>query len=184
MSEFGCAVALVANVAFTQDPQTTITPETIRAVRGNFNSNGAIYWALPLSQWHIKHTNNPKHNLRGDRTRGDQEFPNTFAERFEELMSHPTPKYYVAIRIFVRGEAGYMPEDDITGQHWVGASELVPRVDPRYVIISPTSRNDWDMGGAVTLRDNNRGVRGWRVENGNIYVPLSEVVGYRIFSLP
>jgi len=78
-----------------------------------------------------------------------------------------------------------MPVDNITGQHWVGANELVMRGNTEFVRISPTSSHDWERGGAVGTVSNNRGVRGWDwdIPENNIYIPLTEVVGYRIFRL-
>jgi len=177
MSEAGCAVALVANIAFTHNPQTTVTPETIRA-NDNYFSFGSIRWVDPLTGITIHSPN----NWSADRAANDNNFPNTFADRFnDELMAHETPRYYVAIRIFVTGAPGTR-----SGQHWVGASEIVPRRGAQYVRISPTSSNDWEAGtnaGDANANRNQRGQRGWEVDNNNIYVPLNEVVGYRIFRL-
>jgi len=164
MRDFGCAVALVANIAHTQGSQS-ITPETIRAVNANFNGNGAIIWVRPLREWNITLHRRVDAPLTVD--------------AFNEFMDHPTPRYYIAIRIFITGNPG-----DEKGEHWVGASEIVPLDNPKYVRISPTSENDWEEGTPVGRSINNRNVRGWRVEDGNIYVPLDEVVGYRVFKLP
>jgi hypothetical protein len=65
------------------------------------------------------------------------------------------------------------------------ATEESLTVATQYYRISPTSGNDNQRGGAVNEGvTNNRGVRGWQVRQGEIYVPLSEVVAYRILQIP
>jgi len=114
----------------------------------------------------------------------------------EEFMNNPqNNQFYVAIRIFVTGD----PET-VANQHWVGVNELVTRnvrttiIDPDtgdttttdiptlFYRISPTSIHDRGNFG-------NRVHRGWcfwpnATDPQDIYVPLSEVVEYRIFQIP
>jgi len=176
MSDFGCAVALVANIAFTHDSQATITPETIRSNpnaadsnRTYFTGNGGIWWVRPLrplgfTDAHI-----------------DSRDTILAATRFTELMDHPDRQHYVVINVNTTGNDPDIPS---ATDHWVGASELVTRDDIEYFRISPTSENDWDMG----TPSNNltaRAIRGWDVQDGNIYVPLTQVrPGFRIYTKP
>jgi len=180
MSNFGCAVVFVANVAFTHDSQTTITPETIRqnpnagnAKRTYFLPNGSIWWVRPLYPLGFRDNHIE---------RSDDLFT---AEIFAERMRSATPRYYICINVNTTGRTGSSTTD-----HWVGASELVVRpatgtnVDTEFFRISPTSANDWNIRNPDnTLTD--RGERGWQVEGDNIYVPLTQLrPGFRIFTRP
>jgi len=175
MREWGCAVTLVANIAFTHDPQTTITPETIRqnpnssdSNRTYFTGDGFIWWIRPLHSLGFRNRHIDAINAR------------LSAAEFTKYMDDTENQYYVGINVNTTGTTG-----NSTTDHWVGASNLATLDDGiEYFRISPTSQHDWTMRNPNGTQTD-RAVRGWRVENGNIYVPLTQLrVGYRVFTLP
>jgi len=235
MHDAGCAVALVANMTYTQrerlialgripeeERNILINPGTIAQNRNcasdvpsrtpvYFNTAGGIIWHEPVRTMirnfpelrgdtsFSEHSRPPRRfiwHVNADDTRGAQ-FVNGTAfpgyvdtlepERMLEddfMNNQNNNQFYVAIRIFVFGA----PETVAAGQHWVGVNELVERRNPAtgddtlYYRISPTSINDRNNGA-------NRGGRGWLywptdVEPQDIYIPLSEVVEYRIWQIP
>jgi hypothetical protein len=165
MRDGGCAVALAANVAFTQGSQT-VTPEIIRSVETNFDGTGGLIWGPALSGNNVTIT---------DRQNGQLS-----VARFNEF-ANSTTDYYVGINVNYSGTTGN------SGDHWVGASELVTRPDGgQYFRISPTSENDWVLGTNTNVGSNNRQGRGWQANTNaqgqvtDIYVPLDQVKGYII----
>jgi hypothetical protein len=165
VEERGCAIALVANIAFTQDPRTTITPLTIIRDDDNFLPGGDIFWTRPLPR---------RWNITSDERRANTALP---ARLFNELMSDIAFQYYVAINV------NYF---NTTRPHWVGASELVRRGNTLFYRISPTSIQDFEMN---QTPNSNRGTLGWQTapnEQGqtDIFVPLTQIKGYRIFRMP
>ena len=177
VSGYGCAITFVANVAFTHDPGTAITPETIRKNEAYFDGKGNIYWVNPLTDLGFEHL---------DFQRVEEKLT---AEKFEEYMNDTTNQFYIGICVNSIGTAG-----DSAWDHWVGASELVTRdvVDPatgvatptKFFKISPTSQKDWDIRDAAgNLTE--RGIRGWQAEGDNVYVPLSQLrAKYRVYPKP
>jgi hypothetical protein len=175
MSEWGCAVTLVANIAFTHDPQTTITPETIRQNSNStdpnktyFTGDGFIWWIRPLHSLGFRNRHIDAINAR------------LSAAEFTKYMDDTENQYYVGINVNTTGTTG-----NSTTDHWVGASNLATLDDGiEYFRISPTSASDWTMRNPNGTQTG-RAARGWRVENGNIYVPLTQLrIGYRVFTLP
>jgi hypothetical protein len=205
----GCAIAFVANMVHThrerliaggrlpeESRNTIINPGTIAQTPAYFDQ-GRIFWSRP-----VRTLLRPLVN--------DTPFPDFFPNIGN--MTELPIQYYIAIRIFVSGNFGTRPADGFTGEHWVGVKELVtfpvrtrvttsapvngvaPTVlltaPVQYYRISPTSEHDLIPGVAVVANThNNRGVRRWQFrQNGNnpleIYIPLSEVIEYRIFRIP
>jgi len=177
----GCAIVLVANIAFTHGSQT-IDPLTIRNNNDNFTAGGGLFWSRPLrASW----------SSFRDPEMGSGQLT---AEKFNGLMNNTDSQVYVGINVNHLGATG----SNSVWDHWVGASELVTInvdvTDPetgaitstptQFFRISPTSSDDWEMGTDTSVNGNNRGGRGWRIEHNNIYVPLSQVRGYRIFTIP
>jgi RHS repeat-associated protein len=165
MQHGGCAVAFSANIAFTQGSQT-VTPETIRGVATNFTATGGLIWGSALAGNNV--------------TIADRQNGQLSAARFNELVNSTTD-YYVGINVNYSGTTGN------SGDHWVGASELVTRSDGgQYFRISPTSASDWVLGTNTNINGNNRGGRGWQTDTNaqgqitDIYVPLDQVKGYII----
>jgi len=227
MATAGCAVAFTANMAYTHikrlvairgeelqglspyndNGEPIITPGVIAendraeppphtlSAPVYFDGDGNIYWHRPIATLlHPYGLSFPYFDAS----------PPTAS--FNDWLNPENQQRYVAILIFIRGS-----HPARTGQHWVGANELVtfPRhtvitvtasngdiateplaTDTQYFRISPTSINDLRRGGAVTSTvRNNRGVRGWQFRPNadnprDIYIPLSEVIAYRSFILP
>jgi len=181
----GCAIVLVANIAFTHGSRT-IDPLTIRNNDDNFTAGGGLIWSNPLrASW-------PSFS---DPEMGSSQLT---AAKFNRFMNNASSQVYVGINVNHLGPTG----SDSVLPHWVGASELVTInvnvTDPetgaitptptQFFRISPTSSDDLIMGTSTSVNGNNRSGRGWRAvtnENGqSIYVPLSQVRGYRIFTIP
>jgi hypothetical protein len=209
----GCAVAFVANMAFTHrqrliavgalpepaphinritlaEDTDLITPRTITGIPGAFNANGGIFWHLPLRPLsplfpvaHHHRRRNVWHIVDGREVQQDHGFqfpPMDFdADWLDRFMNNAeNNEFYIAIRIFVDGDP-----QTVNSQHWVGVNELVMRNGASFYRISPTSINDRISNAA------NRAGRGWQFwPNGNnptdIYIPVSEVVEYRVFQIP
>jgi hypothetical protein len=154
MSLKGCAVTLAANISFTEG-QTAVTPGTIAQSNNNF-SGTSLRWGEALSGSNL--TISPL--VEGQLS----------AARFNEL-NNETAEHYIGIRVNYTGDA-----DD---HHWVGASNIVTRDGSQFYQISRTSQFDDVLNTTAT---NNRGGMNWQVEEGNIYVPLNAVTGYRVFT--
>jgi hypothetical protein len=179
-----------------------------------FDTGGRIIWENPLSTWLTQlnlpglHRSHIQRRSTQSVAGSDFQFtvheidPPLAEQMFNtEYMYNEDYQFYIGIRIFVAGTPG----GNRWGQHWVGVNELVMRnvdvtvTDPDtnvetttptptlFYRISPTSAHEWTLG---TGGNNNRGNIGWQVvENQegrapDIYVPLSEVLEYRIFQIP
>jgi RHS repeat-associated protein len=165
MRDGGCTITFAANIAFTQGFQN-VTPETTRSSTNNFNATGGLIWGTALSGYNV--------------TVAERQDGQLSASRFNGLVNSAAD-YYVGINVNYSGTTGN------SGDHWVGASELVTRQDGgQYFRISPTSASDWIMGTNTTNGSNNRGGRGWQTDVNaqgqvtDIYVPLDQVKGYII----
>ena len=49
-------------------------------------------------------------------------------------------------------------------------------------VVNACHTGDWDMG--TDVERNNQGGLGWRRNGTHIYVPLSRVTGYVVYSIP
>ena len=163
----GCAIVLVANIAFTRGA-IGVTPATINNNNNNFDQGGYLRWIPPLSTSNV--------------TFVDRVYRPLTAAAFNDLANNQNYSYLVGIRVNYSGTTGNSPRD-----HWVGASELVTRNNIQYYRISPTSENDWIMGTNTAANGNNRAGRGWQTDTNakgqvtDIYVPLDQVTGYIIY---
>jgi len=179
----GCAVAFVANMAFTHrqrliatgrlpepapsvDPVTLegdpalITPGTIAGVEDYFDVGGVIFWNQPLLAFSPTFPLPPTNGQY--RPRRWRENTTTLqivgesqlaANWLEANLNARQGQFYVAIRVFT---SNVFPR--ATGQHWVGVNEVVMRGDNTFYRISPTSINDRVSGQGG---NNNRRNRGW-----------------------
>jgi len=162
-----------------------------------FSDEGIIDWDAPLRGLGVSLAANINRTGPGERTvisedgvetveqytHVNERFGEDVVNAFNTRMRNDTASVYFAIDVNV---AGTLASGDSSGQHFVGASELVTLDDSiQYFRISPTSQFDWIMG---TTSLNNRRGRGWRVLPNEqtpefIYVPVSQVKGYRIFRI-
>jgi hypothetical protein len=188
MSASGCVVALVANIAYTFGSRR-IDPNTILATHGNFQSNSISFsangWINALASMGIT---------------GERVNRQLTADLFNRMATSNTTIFCVGIQVQWTGDPNLQdptPEalaaDDtlleenpypLDASHWVGASALETIGGREYFRISPTSVNDWNLGDNTS--GNNRRGLGWLLRNNgqNIYVPLTRVAEYVVYSLP
>jgi hypothetical protein len=201
MYRSGCAVAFVANIAFTHRERLIgsginaailpqITPGDIvvndycvsdvpRRSPVYFYTNGHIFWAAPLNTLVAQIDGSFALTDRDPRDNPSRLEP----RRFNELMNDLTHQYYVGINVNTLG----LPANNSGLDHWVGASAIVLRnatgtgIPSLFYKISPTSENDWINNTNSAARV----ARGWQHDGNNIYVPLTQVRnGFRIFRIP
>ena len=167
LTQAGCAVAFVANMAFThrqrliangslpaltpginhitlEEDQNLVTPGTIVGVENNFDTGGIIFWNRPLLAFSptfplppSNQTYRPRRWNENISTLQVTGEPQLAANWLEANLNARQGQFYVAIRIFTTNAFPHA-----TGQHWVGLNEVVIRGGNTFYRISPTSVND------------------------------------------
>jgi len=164
ISEQGCAVVLVANIAYTFG-KTSITPSNIIENEGDFGrvdpNKGDLDWSAATKRLGLKCNNET------DRVK------NPFT--IDKYVSLDNGKKECFIGLHVA--TGY---DGDKADHWVGLVKPVVYQGVDGYIINPTSDND---SFNKQTENNFRYLKtGWKgLENGQTFVPMNRVKGYFVF---
>jgi hypothetical protein len=151
----GCAITGVANIIVTLGFLQSQNPRDVNRLPG-IVANGAVQW-----------TTNPalSNFVLTKVSRTDGRFTHAIYNQQENDYSR---EYATLVKV----------QYEATGNdHWVGVKGIDTEGGQDYIIIAPTSKNDYNVG-PNTVRYG----QGWIQKNGNILVPVERTSAYVTFS--
>jgi hypothetical protein len=163
VGEAGCAITLVANVAYTAGVNN-VSPGDIASDSDNFDDDGAgLLWNKKLP----------------DNVSTTGSINSQFTHDMYDEYNNSSTEYYIGIKVKYKGTSS----NPSAVPHWVGVNgKYTDENGTQYFIISATSDNDSSLG--YNPSKNNRGGLGWKnIEGVGTVVPVERVSGYIVFKV-